>query len=504
MTKPYFARVYSAQPQYVSGQIITVEIDIARGRNTFSIVGLPDKAVDEARDRVGAALRHSDFPNPKQGFFKTVASLAPPNIRKQGLYFDLAIAIGYLLACGELDCNTDHIVFLGSLALNGDVVPISGVLVLVAAARDAGFTHVVVPQQNAQEASYIDGIAIIPVQNVHQVVDWLCGNLDVPIYIKQDFTDDDVFTAQVDMADVRGQDFAKRALLIAAVGGHNVAMYGPPGTGKTMLAKAFQGILPPLTNEESLTVTGIHSVANVLTKSIVTQAPFRSPHHTASYVSIIGGGSYPKPGEVTLAHHGVLFLDEFPEFESRVIESLRQPMEDHVVSISRASGSAKFPAAFLLVAAFNPCPCGFAGTNVKQCVCSGFQIERYQKRLSGPIVDRIDIWTAVEHIEYEQLRSIPKDTKTSVEYAVVVQKSRAIQLQRQGVLNRYLSAKQLDNLQINNDAHEVFLNYAKKFTLSPRGCHKVLRVARSIADIDEVTHIQTVHILEAFQFRNKF
>jgi magnesium chelatase family protein len=347
-----FSRVFSAQPHHLSGHIVSVEVDITNGLHNFSIVGLADKAIDESRDRVSSAIKNSGYTSPKQENHKTVVSLAPAELRKEGSYYDLAIAIGYLLSCREIDFDPSGKIFVGELSLNGELKPVTGILPIVRAARDAGFNEVFIPLANADEASLISDIKIYGAKTLREIIDHLDMHTEMSGYVSGDR---EILPPNyhTDFKTIRGQETAKRGLEIAAAGGHNVIMSGPPGTGKTMLARAFSSVLPKLAESEMLEVTGIHSIAGTLSEPVIAWPPFRSPHHTASHISIIGGGGVPKPGEVTLAHHGVLFMDEFPEFDTRVIEALRQPIEDKMVNIARARGSASFPARFTLIAAMN-------------------------------------------------------------------------------------------------------------------------------------------------------
>jgi len=500
-----FSRIYSAQPHVTDGSIITVEVDLARGLNAFNIVGLPDKAVEESRDRVGSALKNSGYSSPKHTNQKTIVSLAPAEVKKEGSFFDLPIALGYLLSSGELEFDPTDKVFVGELALNGELQSIRGVLPLVQLAKDNGFAEIFVPKNNAREAALIKDISVYPVTTLDEIVKHLNPYNEEKI-TPQPITEIEYekIIYQIDLSDVKGQEHAKRGLEIAAAGGHNVGMYGPPGTGKTMLARAFAGILPQLSRNEMLEITSIHSVAGTLDSTVITQSPFRSPHHTSSHVAVIGGGTIPKPGEVTLAHRGVLFLDEFPEFDRRVIESLRQPLEDKLVHISRARGSAKFPANFILIAAMNPCPCGYFGTRKKTCVCTPSHIQRYKRKVSGPIMDRIDIWLEVEHIDYEKLsdKNFPKTDASNV-VAERINNVRHIQEERQGKKNSELSVKDLETLELENGAQQILNTSAEKLALSPRSYHRIIKLARTIADLDGAEIIQTQHILEALQYRAK-
>lgn len=500
-----FSRVYSAQPHVTDGSIITVEVDLARGLNAFNIVGLPDKAVEESRDRVGSALKNSGFTSPKHSNQKTIVSLAPAEVKKEGAFFDLPIALGYLLSSGEISFNPEKKIFVGELALNGELQPIRGVLPLAQLAKEHHYTEIFVPSDNKEEAALVEGITVYGVKTLHDVVNHLNAKKDFTLVV-QPITEI-VFEEKkhaIDLSDIKGQEHAKRGLEIAAAGGHNVGMYGPPGTGKTMLARAFAKILPRLSRDEILEITGIHSVAGTLDGTVVTESPFRSPHHTSSHVSIIGGGTIPKPGEVTLAHRGVLFLDEFPEFDKRVIESLRQPLEDKIVNISRARGSARFPANFILIAAMNPCPCGYFGSRKKVCICNPSAIQRYQRKVSGPIIDRIDIWLEIEHIDYEKLsdKNLPKG-ETGEHIGKRVQKTRAVQEKRQGKKNSELSARDLEKITLDDDVKNILNQSAEKLSLSPRSYHRIIKLARTIADLEQSEKIKTPHILEALQYRSK-
>ncbi len=514
-----FAKVLSAQVSMLTGQIITVEADISRGLNNFSVVGLGDKAVDEAKDRVGSALKNSGYSSPKHQNQKTVVSLSPANIKKEGNYFDVAIALSYLVSSGELTLSSVPQVFVGELSLDGGVKPVSGILPIAQAVRRSGISELYVPIDNIKEAALVPGISVYGFSNLKELVSHLdiatakSGNGMKPKLIPAKETEIEHID-QIDETDfslVRGQESAKRGLLIAAAGGHNIAMYGPPGTGKTMLARAFTALLPHLSKENILEVTGIHSTVIGQGGKLILRPPFRSPHHTASYVAIIGGGANVKPGEVTLAHRGVLFLDEFPEFDKRVIESLRQPLEDGIVTVSRAKGSATFPSNFILIAAMNPCPCGYAGTRVRSCSCGPQDIARYQRKLSGPIVDRIDMWVSVESVDYEKL-SAPnkKDLENPIlRSQILLARKRAMErFSRVGApynSNAELKVKDLDVLApLNKPVRELLNISAEKLQLSPRAYHRIIRLARTIADLEDSNEIQEKHILEALQYRPKF
>ncbi len=521
MKQPSFARIQSAQPFGIRGTLVSVEVDVVQNSlYNFSIIGVPDKAVEESRDRVGTALRNSGLPSPKHGNQKTVVSLVPAELRKEGSYYDLAIAIGFLLACKHISADVSGSLVLGELSLNGDIQPLKGVLPLVVSAKEAGIYTIYVPEKNAQEASVVSGVTIYPIKHLRDLV----AHLDLVGYnnlIEKGQPEPKTLAPTTggvlykktkshypDLVTIKGQESAKRAITIAAAGGHSIALYGPPGTGKTMLARAFTGLLPNLTIDESINITSIHSISGTLTEPVITEPPFRSPHHTASYVALVGGGAIPKPGEVTLAHHGVLFLDEFPEFDSKVLEALRQPLEDKIVTVSRARGTLQFPAQFILVAALNPCPCGFAGSRVKKCVCTEIQLKKYRKKLSGPLIDRIDLWVPVEHIEYSDLHDTTNSGTSSEIVREKVQKVREYSKKRSQEKsitypNSLIQPGQIDKIGLEEQAQKIMISSAEKLRLSPRGYHRVLRIARTIADLADSEQILDIHILEALQYRPK-
>lgn len=516
-----FSRIYSAQTHLLKGKIVTVEADITKNTlYAFTLVGLPDKAVDESKDRMSSALKNSGLASPKNQNQKIVISLSPADLKKEGPYFDLAITLAYLLSAEEINFDPEGKIFLGELSLNGELQPIKGALPLTEVAKKFGYKEIFLPIQNAEEAALVDDIAVYGVRNLKEVIDHISiqpkdkkGNNigqerpKINIQPKTEIIYKEKNNS-LDFSDVCGQEAAKRGLEIAAAGGHNIAMSGPPGTGKTMLARVFSHILPNLNKEDILEITGIHSVVGVLEDTLMTEAPFRAPHHTASYVSMIGGGANPKPGEVTLAHKGVLFLDEFPEFEKRVIEALRQPLEDNIVSISRARGSAIFPSNFILIAAMNPCPCGNKGSKQKQCICKPSDLDRYKRKLSGPIMDRIDIWVTVSNVDYEKLSNNTKEGEQTKTIKERVLKAREIQTKRFKNSIKKISSNSEMNVKdlsmfapLTNEIKQLLNESAERLQLSARAYHRTIKLARTIADLEGCENISSSHILEALQYR---
>ncbi len=522
------SKIYSAQTTHLSAQIIDIEVDLSKGLHSFNIVGLGDTSVNESKDRVSAAIKNSGFKSPKMKNQKVVVSLAPADIKKEGPLFDLPIAVAYLMAAEEISADTENRIFVGELSLDGELRPIKGALPIAQKAKQEGFIEIFLPKENAEEASCIDDIKVFGARNLLEVLGHIntkkqkeneneekenkpkIPNIKIkPHKRAKKFFEQKQKEIDVDFADIKGQESAKRGLLIAAAGGHNIIMYGPPGTGKTMLARAFRHILPPLSFEEMLQVTSIYSIGDTLSDGLISHPPFRSPHHTASYVALVGGGNNLKPGEITLAHKGVLFLDELPEFDARVLETLRQPLEDREVTVSRAKGSVRYPANFTLIATMNPCPCGNYGVKGKECTCSAQQIEKYKRKLSGPIVDRIDLWLEVSKIEHEKLTDKREYSQTE-EMRGEVARAREAQTKRfadNGLkikTNAELSAKDLiTSIPLSDEVKKILNTSAKQLDLSARMYHRIIKIAQTIADLDSAPAISESHILEALQYRPK-
>lgn len=511
------ARVFSCGVIGLDGVIIEVEVDSSNGQSKVLIVGLPDAAVQESRERVQSAIKNSGYQFPRR---RVTINLAPADVRKEGPAYDLPIAVGVLAASQQINPVKLHkSLVVGELSLDGTLRHVRGVLPMAALARQEGFHRLIVPKVDAEEAALIPDLEIIAVESLRQLTDWLAGEIEIEIP-KPSFSLDD-FSAiyQTDFQDIKGQEHVKRALEVAAAGGHNVLMVGSPGSGKTLMARALPTIMPTMTIDEALDVTRIYSVADQLPSDtpLMRTRPFRSPHHTISHAGLVGGGNWPHPGEISLAHRGVLFLDELPEFGSRVLEVMRQPMEDKVVTISRAQGSLTFPANFQLIGAMNPCPCGFFGDPVKPCTCAIGMVQKYQKRISGPMMDRFDIHIEVPRVEYEKLTN-QRLGESSAAIRERVEAARTRQIER-FVKNGSTSEENAKNLMTSNadmgvgeirkfckldDAGENLMRVAmRQLQLSARAFHRVLKLARTIADLAGNENIASNHLAEAIQYRPK-
>lgn len=506
-----FSRVFSAELEGTEARLVEVEVDLHVGVHAFNIVGLGDKAVSEAKERVSSALKNVGVKPPTKENRKIVVNLAPADLKKAGSQYDLAIAIGYLLATKQIkNFNSEKKLLVGELALDGSLRPINGALNFTELARKLNYEEIILPVENADEASLIGNIKITPARDLKEVIRLLEKPFEEPAQyiavttaIDKNLVDEQT-NNQINLDDIRGQENAKRALMIAAAGGHNILMSGTPGGGKTMLAQAIVSILPELSNNELIEVTKIYSAAGKLIRQVPPKRPFRAPHHNASLVALVGGGSNPRPGEITLAHRGLLFLDELPEFRRDALEALRQPLESGTVTVARAKDSLIFPARFMLVAAMNPCPCGYYNDDQKECVCSANEILRYQKKVSGPLLDRIDIQINVPRVEISELRNKKINSQENKNFGVkeIILKARSIQFNRQQKLNSELTSKECEKfVKLDEAAEDLLEKMLKKSLITARGYYKIMKIARTIADLEPSPIVKADHLQEAFNYR---
>ncbi|MEA3296088.1 MAG: YifB family Mg chelatase-like AAA ATPase [Patescibacteria group bacterium] len=504
------SKVFSAVITGFDAEVVEVEVDTSYGLRCFNIVGLPDKAVDESKHRVATAIKSLKFKAPLNHSIKVLVNLAPADLKKQGSLYDLPIALGYLLDTKQVKFAPQEKIFVGELSLTGELKPIKGALSFAIMAKEKGFEEIILPEQNANEANLIKGLRVIGINSLNQAIRYLEKKEQIaPCATIAKILSED-HNSDVDLKYIKGQHSAKRALEITAAGAHNLLMLGPPGTGKTLLAKALVSILPKLSFEEAVEVTKIYSISGLLPEnsSLIYERPFRSPHHSSSEISLIGGGNPPKPGEITLAHRGILFLDEFPEFHRDVLESLRQPIEEGHITILRAKYHLSMPARFTLVAASNPCPCGNYGNPEKVCTCNGSQIQKYKRKLTGPLMDRIDVFIDVPSLNYEKLTDSVEQKHSSADIRKKVETARKIQKQRFEKQNIFVNSEIKPQdikkyCEVDAKSSALLKKYVDSGKLSARGYHRVLKLARTIADLSCLEKIKFDNVAEALMYRTR-